>query len=87
MVFLEIFVQKVFDKNLDFRYLEAIFFQISYSLVPKIEICLKYILDKISHKQPLCDTKKCILTQQLGPICPPKNKYKVHLSFIVLGDI
>ena len=67
------FFQKVFDKNLNFRYLEAIFFQISYPLVPKIKICLKYFLDKNSQKQPLCDTKKCILTQHLGPICPKRK--------------
>ena len=30
------------------------FFQIFYSLVPKIEICLKYFLDKKFQKQPLC---------------------------------
>jgi len=29
-----------------------IFFLISYSLVPKIEICLKYFLNKNSKKQP-----------------------------------
>ena len=31
-----------------------LFFLISYSLVPKIEICLKYFMDKNSKKQPLC---------------------------------
>ena len=30
------------------------FFMISYLLVPKIEICLKYFLDKNPKKQPLC---------------------------------
>ena len=34
-------------------YLAALFFQIFYSLVIKIEICLKYFLDKNSQKQPL----------------------------------
>ena len=37
-----------------------LFFQILFSLVPKNEICLKYILDKNSHKQPLW--VYCILT-------------------------
>ena len=32
-------------------YLVAIFFQISYSLVLKIGICLKYFLDKNPKKQ------------------------------------
>ena len=36
-------------------YLAALFFQISYSLVPKIGTCLKYFLDKNSQKQPLCN--------------------------------
>ena len=31
----------------------CIFFQKSYSLAPKIEVCLKYFLHKNSHKQPL----------------------------------
>ena len=35
-----------------------LFFQISSSLVSKIEICLKYFLDKISLKQPLCIRNK-----------------------------
>ena len=35
-------------------FLAALFFQISYSLVPKIEICLKYFLEKNFQKQPLC---------------------------------
>ena len=30
------------------------FFQISYSLVPKIEICVKYFSDKYFQKLPLC---------------------------------
>ena len=30
------------------------FVLISYLLVPKIEICLKYFMDKNSKKQPLC---------------------------------
>ena len=34
-------------------YLVTIFFQNSYSLVPKIKVCLKYFLDKNSQKQPL----------------------------------
>ena len=32
-----------------------LFFLILYSLVSKIEICLKYFLDKNFQKQPLCD--------------------------------
>jgi hypothetical protein len=73
---LGIFVQKVFETNLNFRhqrekkiwkskgtfvmsifkviYLEPLFFQISYLLLPRIEICLKYFLDKNPQKQPLC---------------------------------
>ena len=35
-------------------YLEALFFQISYPLVPKIGIGLKCFFDKSSQKQPLC---------------------------------
>ena len=35
-------------------YSGSIFFQISYSFVPKIEICVKYFLDKNSPKQPWC---------------------------------
>ena len=31
----------------------GIFFQKSYSLAPKIEVCLKYFLHKNSQKQPL----------------------------------
>ena len=31
-----------------------LFFLSSYLLVPKIEICLKYFLDKNAQKQPLC---------------------------------
>ena len=31
-----------------------LFFLISYLLLPKIEICLKYFLDKNAQKQPLC---------------------------------
>ena len=40
-------------------YLVAIFFQISYSLVLKIGICLKYFLDKNPKKQPLCRRFGC----------------------------
>ena len=35
-------------------YLVTLIFQMSYLLVPKIEICLKYFLDKNGQKQPLC---------------------------------
>ena len=35
-------------------YMEALFFQISYPLVPKLGIGLKYFFNKSSHKQPLC---------------------------------
>ena len=38
-------------------YLVPYYFQISYLLVPKIEICLKYFLDKNHKKQPLCAAK------------------------------
>ena len=34
-------------------YMVAIFVQISYSLVPKIEVCLKYFLDKKYQKRSL----------------------------------
>ena len=33
--------------------LMTIFFNISYQLVPKIEVCLKYFLDKKSQKAPI----------------------------------
>ena len=33
-------------------YLVPLIIQMSYLLVPKIEICLKYFLDKSSQKQP-----------------------------------
>ena len=32
-----------------------LFFQIVYLFVPKIEICLKYFLDKNLQKQPMSD--------------------------------
>ena len=32
----------------------SLFFVIYYAWVPKIEICLKYFLDKNSQKQPFC---------------------------------
>ena len=35
-------------------YLVPLIIQMSYLLVPKIEICLKYFLDKNGQKQPLC---------------------------------
>jgi hypothetical protein len=35
-----------------------LFFQIVYSLVPKIEFCLKYFLDKIFQKQSLCQGRR-----------------------------
>ena len=35
-------------------YMVTIFFQVSYSLVPKIDIFLKWYLDKNSQKKPLC---------------------------------
>ena len=35
-------------------YLVPLIFQMFYLLVPEIEICLKYILDKNGQKQPLC---------------------------------
>ena len=41
------------------------FFQNSYSLVSKIENCLKYFLDKNSQKQPLW-LKKSIFTDNIG---------------------
>ena len=31
-----------------------LFFLMLYALVPKIEICVKYFLDKNSQKEPLC---------------------------------
>ena len=34
------------------------FFRISHSLLPKIEICLKYFLDKNFQKQPLWKRRK-----------------------------
>ena len=33
-------------------YSNSAFIFFSYSLVPKVEICLKYFLDKTSQKQP-----------------------------------
>ena len=44
---------------LNIDYLVAIF----YSLVPKIDICLKYFLDKNSQKQPLCVWKNFRVTK------------------------
>ena len=41
------------------------FFQISYALVPKIEICLKYFLGKNLKKQPLCDCRKVRWTKPI----------------------
>jgi hypothetical protein len=38
-----------------------LFFQKFYSLVPKIEICLKYFLDKTSQKQPLCKSRTFLM--------------------------
>ena len=40
-------------------YFVAICFQISYSLVPRIGICLKYFLDKNLKRQPLCRRFGC----------------------------
>ena len=48
-------------------YLAALFFQISYSLVPKIEICLKYFLDKNSQKQPLWKPRYLRLFHEIFP--------------------
>ena len=43
-------IQNFFETSLNFRGLYV--FLISYLLAPKIEICLPYILDTNSQKQP-----------------------------------
>ena len=58
-------VQKVFESNFRFRYQRvrnqkkkvSLFLQIWYCLVPNIEICLKYFLDKNPKKQPQCNDR------------------------------
>ena len=45
----------------------TLFFLIFYSLVPKIEICLNYYLDKNPQKQPLWDPAQ--VSQQLTQSC------------------
>ena len=53
-------------------YSVPLFFQISYLLLPNIEICLKYFLDKNSQKQPLWNVQpnikviSCIFFWKMG---------------------
>ena len=61
-------------------YLVTIFFQISYSLVPKIDICLKYLLDKNSLKQPLW-VRKIKIRTPLASKVPSALHYGCSWSF------